>query len=214
VVEDAPRQQHETPPDEGRANDDGAAPAGAFGDAWEFGVAASAAMAERVEKLYRSLPAGGTGRGELDAELRSLRMDVERAADVMLELFDRALALVRRLDRVPPAEQGGVDGELVVSVVPGGRGRAELWAHNVSDDEHPMPKLRCGPLTDWEGRELPPNGVHVDSRTSPIEQRNSRCIALLIDVPPDVAPGSYRGLLLAQHDPAVAIRVRVDVVSP
>src|SRR5262249_13086484 len=116
VVEDAQRRRHEPQAADGREAT-GDANAGGLDDAWEFGVAASAAMAERVEELYRLLPAGGVGAGDLDGELRRLRIDIERGADVMLDLFDRALALVRRLDRDVPDERGAGE-ELVITVAP------------------------------------------------------------------------------------------------
>ncbi len=210
VVQDAQRWRHEPQPaDRGEATGD--ASAGGLDDAWQFGVAASTAMAERLQELYRQLPAGGVGAGELDAELRRLRLDIERGADLMLDLFDRVLALVRRLDRSDAPDDRAADEELVIIVAPGESQIAELWAHNVSDAEHPPPELRCGPLTDWEGRAMPPSCVRVRCGTRPIQARNTRGVELVVDAPPDTAPGSYRGLVFVRHDADAAIRVRVDV---
>lgn len=212
MVEDAQRQQYEPQHADGHEATGDPNPRG-LDDVWEFGVAASAAMAERVQELYRLLPAGGVGAGDLDAELRRLRVDIERGADVMLDLFDRALALVRRIDRDATAERGAGE-ELVIAVAAGRCGATEAWAHNVSGVEQPSPQLRCGPLTNWDGLALPDASVRVECSARPIEGRNSRCIQLVVEVPLDTAPGSYRGLLIARDDPDVAIRVRVDVTPP
>ena len=177
---------------------------------WRFGFATSQAMAERVQQLYQGLPSGAA-RGELDADLRQLRIDLERAADVSIDLFDRVLALVRRLD---PAEASGDSTEnelLVVRVPAGGRGAAELWAHNMSDASERPPQLRCSPLADFDGVRIPDSCLRFECAPGPIEGRNSRRVELVVDVPQDTPRGSYHGLLLTRGDPQVAFRVRVEV---
>lgn len=202
MTEDAQRTPHGDAPD----FSDGS---GEFDGVWRFGFAASQAMAERVQQLYQELPTG-TG-GDVDADLRRLRIDLERAADVSLDAFDRVLALVRSLDTAEATRSGTEDEQLVVRAPAGGRGSAELWAHNVSDATQPSPELRCGPLTDFDGVHLPDSCLRFECAARPIEGRNSRRFDLIVDVPKDTPRGSYHGLLLTRGAPQVALRVRVEV---
>jgi hypothetical protein len=208
VVEDAqPREHEQGVPAAASAHDDDA---GAPDGLWRFGADAWQAMAERVQDLYGELPRG-IATGDLDAELRRLRLDIERGADLVLDVFDRVLALMRRVDGIQASGDHGSGEELAMSVAAGARGSAGLWAHNVSDTTGCQPQVRCGPLTDFDGARIPDDRVRVEAATTPIEARNSRRFELVIDVPRDTAPNCYQGLLLVRGDPDTAIRVRVDV---
>ena len=179
---------------------------------WQFGIAASEAMTERVRELYQALPSGPARGGDLDGELRRLRIDLERAADVSLDLFDRVLALVRRLDTVAPTGDPAERGALVIRVPAGERGSSGLWAHNTSDSTQTPPELRCGPLTDFDGARIPDSCVRVHGTARPIAANNSRRLELVVDVPKDTPPGAYHGLLLTRGDAQVTFPVRVDVM--
>jgi hypothetical protein len=178
---------------------------------WQFGVAASEAMTARVQELYQALPSGPTRGGDLDGELRRLRIDLERAADVSLDLFDRVLALVRRLDAAAPTGDQAEREVLVIRVPAGGRGASGLWAHNTSDSTQIPPELRCSPLADFDGARIPDSCVSVDGTGQPIEANNSRRLELVVDVPSDTPPGSYHGLLLTRGAGQVTFPVRVEV---
>jgi hypothetical protein len=203
MPEDAPRQSVGDAPD----------PAADGGDAgveglWQFGLAASQAMAERVQQLYRDLPSGEVP-GAAETELRQLRVDLERAADVSLDLFDRVLAVLRRLDPATPAEPAAGD-ELVVRARAGERAAEGLWIHNVSDAAQPPPPLRCSEVADFDGVCLPPDCLRVDCAAQPIDGRNSRFVELVVDLPATTPRGTYHGLLLSR-DPRITLRVRVEV---
>jgi hypothetical protein len=204
MTEDARRGPVDDGPDagDGRSDAEGV---------WEFGFAASRVMVARVQALYDGLPSG-PARGDIDADLRRLRIDLERAADVSLDLLDRFLALLRRFDRndEPAAAHAGGE-DLVVRVPAGGRGSAELWAHNVSDSTQSPPELRCSAIADFEGVCIPASSVRVECAPDPIDGRNSRRIELVVEAPHDTPQGSYHGLLLTRADSETSFRVRVDV---
>ncbi len=61
-------------------------------DVWRVGLDGAQVMAERVLDLYTNLPA--TARmtpGDPDTELRRVRIDLERAVDLSVDVFDRVL---------------------------------------------------------------------------------------------------------------------------
>jgi hypothetical protein len=186
---------------------------------WRFGPDTAAMMANRVDALYRALPRRGTSSAsdpsDVDGELRRLRVDLERAADVSLDLFDRVLALLRRID--PPGAAADTDGtrapdEVVVTVAAGNTGSADLWLHNVSNADQSPPELRCSVVADFDGVQLPSDRVRVHCADAPIAGRNSRRVELVVDVPADTRPGTYHGLVVSRDTPLLAMRVRVVVV--
>jgi hypothetical protein len=184
--------------------------------AWRFGVDTAEMMAGRVRQMYEMLPSGTPWRGgDVDGELRRLRLDLERAADVSLDLFDRVLALLRRIDVPDGATTAAADAtvpdELVVTVTAGSSGVSELWLHNVSDTTQRPPELRCGAVADFDGVQIPPEGVRVRCADAPIEGRNSRRVEFAVDVPADTVPGTYHGLVISAGSPLLTMRVRVVV---
>jgi hypothetical protein len=184
--------------------------------AWRFGVDTAEMMAGRVRQMYGMLPSGTPWReGNVDGELRRLRLDLERAADVSLDLFDRVLALLRRIDMPEAtgttAAERTVPDELVVTVAAGKTGVAELWLHNVSDTAERAPELRCSVMADFDGVQIPPDSVHVHCADAPIEGRNSRRVEFSVDVPPDTLPGTYHALVISDGSPLLTMRVRVVV---
>jgi hypothetical protein len=203
MPEDASRRPVDAPDP-----DDAAAPVDGAEGLWEFGLAASRVMAERVQQLYRDLPSGEVP-GAADTELRQLRVDLERAADVSLDLFDRVLALVRRIDPATPAEPTPSD-ELVVRARAGERAGEGLWVHNLSDASQPPPELRCSEVASFEGVCLPPECLRIECAAQSIDGRNSRFVELVVDLPATTPRGIYHGLLLAR-DPQLTLRVRVEV---
>jgi len=203
MAEDAPREPI------GRALDADDADTDDEPAAWRFGLAAAQTMAARVEALYRDLPSGALGAG--DDDLRKLRVDLERAADASLDLFDRVLALVRRID---PDGTGAGDAApsevLVVRTRAGERAGEGFWVHNVSDAQAAPPELRCGEVASFDGVALPAGALRIECADQPIAGRNSRFVELVVDLPATTPRGSYHGLLVAR-DPQLALRVRVEV---
>lgn len=183
-----------------------------LGELWRFGLETSRAMAERVVDLYRDVPVGPRGAGaDPDTELRRLRIDLERALDLSIDVFDRVLALASRIEP-RPGDGGGADaGPLVVRGRPGDRAHGTLWIHNRADRDEPAPALRCTDLTTFAGAVIPARHVRVDLADEPIAAWNSRAAELVVTVPEATPPGAYVGLVIAADDADLSFRVRVDV---
>src|SRR5918995_6176713 len=72
---------------------------GELGELWSWGVDASRAMSERVFEMYRDLGSSAVRvlTGDVESDLRRVRLDVERLADLSVDVFDRLLGVVRQL---------------------------------------------------------------------------------------------------------------------
>lgn len=201
------------PADPGATDDDGPGIGdglGALGDLWQFGLDTTRTMADRVQDLYAGLASGRATDG-IDDELRQLRIDLERVVDLSVDVFDRLLHVARRVER--RGDDGPVAGEAVsIRASAGAKGRAAVWVHNVSSSEQPSPDLRCGPLTMFDGTELPAQGVHLVGAPHAIAANNSRQVDLVVEIPGDAVPGVYHGLVLARA-PEASIRVQVEVTD-
>jgi hypothetical protein len=184
-----------------------------LGDAWRVGIDSAQVMAERVLDLYRNLPA--TERmvpGEPDSELRRLRIDLERAVDLSVDVFDRVLTLAARLDPSADARDPHDTPEVVaLDVAAGTTASTELWVHNVSAVSQPAPDLRSSALTSFDGSGIPETSVHIDCAPQPIEAQNSRQVTVSIAAPAGTPAGLYHGLILSGSDPDTSMRLRVRV---
>jgi hypothetical protein len=196
-------------------DEDGASEAdGDVGDLWSWSVDTSRVITERLLGMYRELGTSAIrlATGDLDGELRRVRMDAERLADLSVEVFDRMVVVARRL-----AEQNGsANGEpggVSLHVRPGHTASAQVWLHNVSSDDHPAPTLFCTPLTAPDGSRIPETDVVVGLASEPIAAWNSRGVVVTVHAP-ESASGLYRGWLLSDADPDSAIAVRVEVAEP
>ncbi len=188
------------PADPGATHDEGPRIGDGFdalGDLWQFGLDTTRSMAQRVEELYAGLASGRAPLQGIDDELRQLRIDLERAVDLSVDVFDRLVHVARHVEGRDDAGPAVAE-EVAISAAPGARGRAAIWVHNVSAEEQCAPDLRCGPLTMFDGTALPDAGVHLVNSAIPIAANNSRQLDLVVDVPGDAAPGVYHGLVLAR----------------
>ncbi len=186
-----------------------------LGDVWQVGLGTAQVMAERVLDLYRNLPA--TARmvpGDSEAELRRVRIDLERAVDLSVDVFDRVLTMAARLDPSPDGADHRNAHEVVeLEVAVGGTASTELWVHNVALTSRPAPDLRCSALTSFDGNRIPETQVRVDCASQPIEAQNSRQVEVFVDAPAGTPAGMYHGLILSGDDPDASMRVRVRVTE-
>lgn len=198
------------PEDEGAASD----PARDLGELWSFGIEASQAMAQQLAAMYQDLPSLLLWpTGDLDAELRRLRIDLERAVDLAVDVFDRMLTLSRRAaDRAADAHATN-DGDrlLLLRGSPGGIGVGELWIHNRGDDHEQVPVLWCTDLHSGEGNRIPAECLELTATDTAITPGSTRRVAVRIAIGSDTPSGAYHGLVLARDDHDVSFRVRVDV---
>jgi hypothetical protein len=186
-----------------------------LGDAWQVGIDTAQLMAERVLALYRDLPASArVVSGDLDTELRRLRIDLERAVDLSMNVFDRVLTLVTRFDPATRQDQTGSAGDVVELDAPsGGRAATNLWVHNISATRRPAPSLRCDGLTSYAGDRVPARCVDFSASPLPIEARSSRSVLVTVEVPAGTPAAVYHGLILSSDDAEVAMPLRVRVTG-
>jgi len=199
----------------GEGNSNSAFDIGDFGGLWAWGLDTSREMSERVFEMYRDL---GTSAmrvvsGDMESELRSVRLDLERVADLTIDVFDRLLAVVRRVSEDSAEAETDRDG-IALRVLAGGTASAEAWVHNISAEDHAVPRLHCTDLSTAAGEQIPASRIRLDVAAAPIEAGNSRKLTLMVDVPAVCQLGVYHGLLISDASTDSAIRVRVEVLGP
>jgi hypothetical protein len=207
-----------TTPDSGSASHEDAEGPNArddLGELWSWGAEASQAMSERVLTLYRDLGSSALrlASGDLEAELGKVRLDVERLADLSFDVFDRFLAVLRRV--VDENGAGGTTtGELLaLRAVPGDTASADVWVHNASTEAQPAPRLHLPGLATVDGASIAPSRIRVSASLVPIDGGNSRRMTLAVDVPPRARRGMYHGVLISDGAVESAMLVRLEVVS-
>jgi hypothetical protein len=82
-----------------------------------------------------------------------------------------------------------------------GRAVGEVWLHNRGPDEIASVGLRCSDLLAHDGAKVGADEVRLAPERFALPGRSSRGVALEINVTPDIAPGRYRGMLLAEGYP-------------
>ena len=187
---------------------------GDAGDVWQWGVETSRLMGERLLDLYSQV---GTAtferlRGNGSDEVRQVRRDMERWVDLSVELFDRAFSVMRRLDgdANTNGDRGPVD-QLTMIGMAGAACIAELWLHNLSDDERGAPVLRATGLLSAAGWEIPAAAVRVDVERAPLDGRGRRSVSVIVDIPGSTPAGIYHGQILSEASPDRPVALRVDV---
>lgn len=191
------------------------APVGELGEPWRWGIETSQLMAERLLEMYGELGtgvAGGLGR-DLDEELRRMQIDIERWVDLSVDVFDRTLAIVRRLagdGRDPPTGAEVVSLETFAGTVCSG----QVWVHNVSGEERAAPCLRCTGLATASGAQIGPSSVRFDVDPAPLATGTSRSVTVSVEVPDSAPPAVYHGLILSDASPESVIPLRVRVLEP
>ncbi len=197
---------------EGEGNTDPAFDIGDLGDLWSWGFDTSRAMSERVLEMYRDLGSSAGVSRDVESELRHVRLDLERLADLTVDVFDRLLTVVGRVVKErgePQAERDGI----ALRASAGETASAEVWVHNISTEERPTPQLLCTDLATADGSQIPSSRIRLDLAIAPIAAANSRKFLLVVDVP-DMSPqGVYHGLLISDASSDSVISVRVEVMD-
>jgi hypothetical protein len=186
----------------------------ALDDLWRFGLDASQQMTARVTDLYREAgpSVARMMRGDVEGELRQLRLDIERATDLSLDVLERGLELLRWLARDAPIGQQG-HGGVTVRATPGGTTHADLWVHNVGLRGGTPPELRCTDLVQFDGSCIDAANVQVVGDASPVGAEQSHRFILVVSVPATAPSGTYRGLVLSSDAETHSIAVCL-VVGP
>ena len=86
-----------------------------------------------------------------------------------------------------------------------------LWLHNPSEHAVGPLRLSVGDLRRPDGAVVPAGAVKLDPEMLELVPRSSRGVSASIDGAALIAPGRYRGLLLAEGADEVAVPVELTV---
>jgi hypothetical protein len=148
-----------------------------------------------------------------------LRTSVARALDLYTDLVRRSFEgyadLVEQSLRARGVRLGGTDpgpGELTVRAPAGAIAAATVWLHNTTD-EPASAVLRLTVLSSHDGPTVPAAAGRFDPAEVRIAPGASVAARLALDLG-GVAPGVYRGHVLAGGLPEAALPLRLVVTAP
>ena len=95
-----------------------------------------------------------------------------------------------------------------------GRAVGEVWLHNRGGNDIDAAALRCGDLLAHDGAKVGADAVRFTPERFALPGRSSRGVAIEVDVTPDIAPGRYRGTLLAEGYPDLWLPVTLTLRAP
>jgi len=104
-------------------------------------------------------------------------------------------------------------GRLQLSSVAPGAATAEVWLHNRGPVDMGKVALRCGDLLSHDGNVIAARLMRFEPDLVPMPARSSRGVTVEVDIDEHVAPGSYRGMLVADGHPDVWLPIEF-VVKP
>ena len=104
-------------------------------------------------------------------------------------------------------------GRLQLSTVAPGSATAEVWLHNRGPVDMGKVVLRSGDLLSHEGSVITARLMGLEPDIVPMPARSSRGVTVEVDIDENVAPGSYRGMLVADGHPDVWLPIEL-VVKP
>jgi len=104
-------------------------------------------------------------------------------------------------------------GRLQLCTVAPGAATAEVWLHNRGAVDMGKVALRCSDLLSHDGAVVAARLMRFEPDIVPMPARSSRGVTVEVDVDDHVAPGSYRGMLLADGHPDVWLPIEL-VVKP
>jgi hypothetical protein len=87
----------------------------------------------------------------------------------------------------------------------------EVWLHNRGSVDLGKVRLRCSDLLSHDGTVIDSSRVRFEPDVVPIPDRCSRGVTVEVDVPQELAPGRYRGTLLADGHADVWLPVVLNV---
>ncbi|MET0699203.1 MAG: hypothetical protein ABWY93_06015 [Mycobacterium sp.] len=90
------------------------------------------------------------------------------------------------------------NGAVRLEAANGGAVEAEVWLHNAGAEDLGQIRLRCSDLMADHGGVIDAAAVTFSPATAPMPGRSSRGVGIEIKVADEVAPGVYRGNLLAE----------------
>ena len=164
-------------------------------------------------------PAAGPADGGPEPGFAQLRTSVARALDLYTDLVRRSFEgyadLVEQSLRSRGVRLHGADpgpGELTVRAPAGATAAATVWLHNTTD-EPASAVLRLTVLTAHDGPTVPGAAGRFEPAEARIAPGASLAARLAVDLGA-VAPGVYRGHVLAGGLPEAALPLRLVVTAP
>ncbi len=154
------------------------------------------------------------------------RADLFGATDIEPLLRSWLAMMEQMLPGAAPPEHDGAEGaaldfsrsvasgRIELTAHPQETARAEVWLRNPGRADLGPVRLRCGDLLAADGGTVPATTVRIDPAAVPMPARSSRGIELSVHVDAGVAPGWYRGTLLAQGYPELWLPVGLRVCEP
>lgn len=88
---------------------------------------------------------------------------------------------------------------------------AEVWLHNGGTHDIESVRLRCSDLLAHDGAKVGSEAVGFAPEKFPLPGRSTRAVSVQVDVTPNVAPGCYRGTLLAEGYPQLWLPVTLTL---
>jgi hypothetical protein len=183
------------------------------------GFRAATEVVDRLVKLTDSDPAPD-GDDPADATKSGAGPDVDRVLSTWQNLVGQLVSSIR--GQASP-QTGAATFDLANSEARGqvrfesnapGLVSAEIWLHNGGPGDLGEIRLRCSDLLAHDGGVVASGAVRFEPATVPLVARSSRGVTMALDVTEDVAPGCYRGTLLADGHADVWLPVVLTVVAP
>jgi hypothetical protein len=104
-------------------------------------------------------------------------------------------------------------GRLQLSSAAPGTATAELWLHNRGPVDMGKVALHRSDLIAHDGSVIAAQWMRFEPDVVPMPARSSRGVTVEVDIDEDAAPGSYRGMLVADGHPDVWLPIEL-VVKP
>jgi hypothetical protein len=164
----------------------------------------------------------GAERGEAEGARRSGQPDVDRMMASWQNMVGQLAQSLR--DSVAPPASGPTaatfdlvaaqaSGQISLEAAGPGTAATELWLHNGGPTDLGKVRLRCSDLLAHDGGLIGAAAVRFEPDTVPMPARSSRGVTVEIDIAEEVAPGQYRGTLLADGHADVWLPVALVVKS-
>jgi hypothetical protein len=189
------------------------------------------AASELVDRFVRATPETSTAKadeteaaaGEPSGETPSAAVlpDVEQLLGSWKGMVGQLIGSIR--SGTSGSAQGGpamfdlvndqASGEIALTATEPGAVSTEVWVHNAGGIDLGKVRLRCSDLMSHDGSVVEAAMVRFEPDTIPMPARSSRGVTVELDVSEDVAPGVYRGTLLADGHADVWLPMLLTVAS-
>lgn len=105
-------------------------------------------------------------------------------------------------------------GQVVLVGAAGCTAASEVWLHNRGPEDMGKVQLRCSVLLGHDGSEVAAHALRLEPDIIPMPARSSRGVAVEVDVGDELAPGCYRGMLLADGYHELWLPIVLTIAPP